>query len=280
MQLVASPWNSIFEDFARSTRHSVLLVSPFITEWPLNLLGSQFRGKENICIRILTNLQIDSMVYGSLAPHALCNFCQSFPETQVTHLPGLHAKVYVRDEELAIVTSANLTEGGLIHNYEYGVQITDRSAVRAIVEDISEYRTLGAEVSAAELAEIRDAVLEIRERYDSLLQSSEMHIRSEYNQKVAHIQERLFLLRAKPGESTNAIFTRTILYVLRHGPLSTEDLHPLIQHLHPDLCDDRIDRVIKGIHFGKRWKHLVRDAQQSLQRRDLICLNAGKWTLT
>lgn len=280
MQLVTSPWDKAFQGFAHSTRRSLLLVSPFITQGPLDLLVSELRGKEGLRISILTNFQIDSMVHSSLSPQALSSFCHLFPETELIHLPGLHAKVYVSDEELAIVTSANLTQGGLFHNYEYGVQITDKNVVGTIVEDLLEYKTLGAQVSASQLAEIRNAVVEIQERYDSLLRSSESRIQSEYNEKVTLTQERLFLLRAKPGESTNAIFSRTILYVLRHGALSTQEMHPQIQQLHPDLCNDGVDRVIGGIHFGKRWKHLVRDAQQGLQRRGLIALVAGKWTLT
>ena len=42
--------------------------------------------------------------------------------------------------------------------------------------------------------------------------------------------------------------------------------------IHPDLCDDSVDRVINGIHFGKKWKHAVRTAQQSLKNKGTIVL--------
>ncbi len=57
----------------------------------------------------------------------------------------------------------------------------------------------------------------------------------------------------------------------------TIELHPLIQHIHPDLCDDSIDRVIEGVHFGKKWKHYVRNAQQALRRKGLIDFDGQRW---
>ena len=42
---------------------------------------------------------------------------------------GLHAKVFLKDNSLAIVTSANLTEPGLSGNLEIGVKITDEKVL-------------------------------------------------------------------------------------------------------------------------------------------------------
>ena len=75
------------------------------------------------------------------------------------------------------------------------------------------------------------------------------------------------------------MFCDTILYLLQRGPLATRDLHPLIQSIHPELCDDSIDRVIAGVHFGKRWKHYVRSAQHALKRRGAVLLDGGLWRL-
>jgi len=62
--------------------------------------------------------------------------------------------------------------------------------------------------------------------------------------------------------------------------MKTADLHPLIQQMHPDLCDDSVDRVIEGVNFGKKWKHLVRSAQQALKREGQIAFDGSKWRLT
>jgi hypothetical protein len=79
------------------------------------------------------------------------------------------------------------------------------------------------------------------------------------------------------GRTTHAIFSEAILFLLAKGPLPTSELHPLIQGLHPDICDDSIDRIIDGEHFGKKWKHYVRNAQQSLKQQGRIRYDGERW---
>lgn len=80
------------------------------------------------------------------------------------------------------------------------------------------------------------------------------------------------------GTTTHRIFSDTVLYLLEEkGPLTTAELNPLIQQIHPDLCDDTIDRVIDGVHFGKKWKHHVRNAQLNLKRKNLIVSDGQHW---
>jgi hypothetical protein len=59
--------------------------------------------------------------------------------------------------------------------------------------------------------------------------------------------------------------------------MTTEDIHPLIKAIHPDLCDDSVDRVIDGKRFGKKWKHAVRTAQQQLKKRGVVRYDDGLW---
>ena len=39
----------------------------------------------------------------------------------VRNYQNLHAKIYLFDNKKALITSANLTNNGLYHNFEYGV---------------------------------------------------------------------------------------------------------------------------------------------------------------
>ena len=98
-----------------------------------------------------------------------------------------------------------------------------------------------------------------------------------FEQRTEAAKLELFKARAR-GKTTHGIFCDTVLYLLeREGPLETVELHPSVQHIHPDLCDDTIDRVIDGIHFGKKWKHYVRNAQQALKRQGLIGFDGHHW---
>ena len=79
----------------------------------------------------------------------------------------------------------------------------------------------------------------------------------------------------------HTVFADTIVYLLRrHGSLPTVAMHPLIERIHPDLCDNSVDRVIDGKRFGKKWKHAVRTAQQQLRKKGLVELVNGRWQLT
>ncbi len=83
-------------------------------------------------------------------------------------------------------------------------------------------------------------------------------------------------MKSRQAELRDAVVT-----VLRtHGPLTTEDLHPQVQRMLPQICDDSEDRIIEGKSFGKKWKHWVRSAQQALKREGSIQLrDDGRWEL-
>ena len=138
---------------------------------------------------------------------------------------------------------------------------------------------MGTEVTISELEKITEIAQTLQKKYKSALHTAEHLASKEFQEELETAREDLLNLRAKSGESENAIFARTVLYVLRQGPLSTREMHPIIEGLQPDLCDDSIYRVINGVRHGRRWKHMVRRSQQHLRDRGLIEYVNGKWRL-
>ncbi len=144
MQSVKSPWGSTFDQFAASIQETAIIAAPFITRQPVERLARQLRSRcKSVRLDVLTNLHPDSLVAGSLDIGALTWLCQQVPGATIRHLPGLHAKAYVADGHTAIVTSANLTHGGLIRNYELGITITNPQNVSEIADDFEGVRTSG-----------------------------------------------------------------------------------------------------------------------------------------
>ena len=221
MQTVRSPWAKTFDSFVRSVRQRAIIVSPFITEEPLLRFTSLLQGRTPPHVVLLTNLAPGSMLQGSLDTKAVAKFCKEFPEITVRHLPGLHAKSYVADEHTAIVTSGNLTSSSLFQNYEYGIQVDDPAAVRRIASDLVAYGRLGTQVSIDELDRLAEISESLKAKYSEALNSAQKRFKDEFEQQLEVTVESLRLLRAKPGESTNSIFARTIVYILRDGPLAT-----------------------------------------------------------
>lgn len=280
MKLIKSPWADVFAEFGQSAHNRVILATPFIGSGPLWDLARTFRTAKPPQVELITNLSADSLFQGTVNSEAIANFCRSLPEVEVRHLPGLHAKVYVADDHSAIITSGNLTQASLNRNYEYGVHITEKALVDQIAQDVQEYPTLGSPVSIVELDDLTEITKVVYSKYAETLRSSRESVRKEYQENMELTRAALMNLRAKPGETTHSIFARTILHILKRGPLSTSEMQPMIQAVHPDICDDSIDRVINGVNFGRKWKHMVRNSQVYLRRQGRIEFNKKKWQLT
>lgn len=283
IEFVPSRWDAVFKELVSQVNQSALLVSPYISVAPIEQIIQILRQRgldKSVSIRVVTDLAPDNVLRGSTEPAALVMLAKEIPHTVVTYLPSLHAKVYIADETVGIVTSANLTEGGLFRNYEYGIRLNDPELVCLLHRDLTEYANLGSIVTPTQLDMLSQAAKDLRELHRRKERQASKEIRQAFARRVADTELELMKIRAT-GQSENSIFSATILYLLRkYGPLTTAELHPFIQRIHPDLCNDRIDRVINGVHFGKRWKHMVRNAQQSLKKQGQIAYDGQRWFLT
>lgn len=279
--LIRSPWSETFHSLVTLVQNDLLLVSPFVKSHPTNQIVSDFSRRciqDQVRVTILTNLRPESVLNGSLDLDALVFLGKSAPLLQVIHIPSLHAKVYVADEQMAIVTSANLTTPGVSGNLEYGVAFTDPQFVRQVRHDFENYALLGATISSDDIEALLHETQELGALFKKAQQSIQSLARRTFQEKLEETHTQLLKHCAK-GKTTQAILCNTILFLLSKGPLRTVDLQPLVQHLQPDLCDDTIDRVIDGVHFGKKWKHHVRSAQQFLKRTGQIFYSGDLWHL-
>lgn len=279
IELVPSPWYPVLDRLLRSVRDDLLLVTPFITRGAMGrvLDSLSIAQMQQLRVHVVTDLTVSHLLDGSMEPSALLDLLDCCPATVITVAPRLHAKAYVADASAAVVTSANLTEGGLRLNREYGLLLRDTGLVSQLRLDLEAYAKLGNQTSRARIEVLTAASLGLRESRDKLMRHARRALLQQFQANVRETRTEILRARAE-GKTTHGIFRDAILYLLQqHGPLTTKQLHPLAQTIHPDLCDDSIDRVIAGVHFGKRWKHYVRNAQQDLKRRGLVALDHGTW---
>jgi len=277
--LLRSPWAECFSSLVSRAGNSLILCSPFIGAGPCRVVKDRSRSwAGEFRLVVLTNLSRDNMLSGVTDVEAITSVVHSFPGTEVRFLPSLHAKVYVADEKEAVVTSANMTDSGLAHNFEYGVHFSDPSVVRQIRQDVMDYASLGSRIDSSQLETFVRITLELRDVRKAAERTLRTRLRREFNQKLREADEAIIRVRAA-GRAPHAIFGEAIQHILRSGPASTVELHRAVQQIHPDLCDDTVDRVIDGKHFGKKWKHAVRTAQQHLKKQGEIELVIGRWRL-
>jgi hypothetical protein len=186
--------------------------------------------------------------------------------------------VYIADEKLAVITSSNMTDSGMTRNFEYGVSFADSPTVATVRADILAYSELGSPVDRIQLGTFVKITDELRSLSRAAQRSVNRRLRREFDRRLAAADIEILRTRAA-GRTAHAIFADAIVHLLRGGPLRTVDLHRSIQAIHPDLCDDSVDRIIDGEHFGKKWKHAVRTAQAHLRRAGRIQRIGDRWML-
>jgi len=281
VSLLRSPWIGGFQKLLTLADEDLVIACPFVKRFATDCIIAEItRRKIHKSVRLLliTDLRPESTLSGAMDLEALGELGNNVPGFVLTHLPSTHAKVYIADRKMAIVTSGNLTQPGLSGNVEYGIALAETGIVSEIRSDIESYAKLGATVPVKDVAVLSEEMQELRKLFQRAEKSVRAQARRMFRQKLESTHLRLLRYRAT-GKTTHAIFADTIRFLLAKGTLRTEELHPLVQLLQPDLCDDSIDRVIDGVHFGKKWKHHVRNAQQSLKRNGEISFDGSRWHL-
>jgi hypothetical protein len=280
-ELVTSPWLPQFERLLDTAEQSLILAAPYMGYSICQLVRDRLSTRAaTVSLWVLTDLSPDNLLSGATDITAVALLAAPPLSAEVIFLPRLHAKVYVADEARAIITSGNLTASGLMRNHEYGVEITRQKMVRRVRRDIKGYGQLGNAVTAEHLELLNTAVQDLRATRRLADRSISHRLRVQLAERMDSLSQAS--LRARVGDrSLAAILAETILFILhRDGPLSIDSIHEGVRNIHPDLCDDTVDRVIDGRHYGKKWKHAVRTAQQHLKRKGMIALTAGLWHLT
>ena len=161
MQHIQPPWINYFFSKIQVVKDSLYLSSPYIKYTIASLLYEILRSKQdlNLSIKILTRIRIQDLIEGASDLEAFEKLLEIDKlhgiNAEVRCIPNLHAKVYIFDEDSAIVTSSNLTPSGLKSNIEYGIEITDSAAVRQMLDDMETYWNNAEILTMEMLKEVR-----------------------------------------------------------------------------------------------------------------------------
>lgn len=133
MRILKTPWKDDFLELVYQSKKSIKITSPFVK----NDICSELINNKNSSsvIYLITSFKLMSIYSGSLDISAIENIIDN--NGKVKNFPKLHSKIYLFDDEKAIITSSNLTYGGLIKNFEYGIYIDEKSVVKSITKDFN-----------------------------------------------------------------------------------------------------------------------------------------------
>jgi hypothetical protein len=148
VEIITNPSTDIFLDLVRESKEQ-LLASPFVKANVAQMILDNKPAEAKISL--LTSYKLNSFYRNSSDLTAIRHFIES--RIEVRNYPPLHAKTYIFDSERAIITSANLTLGGLQNNYECGVLLHDsnmvgrlRASFLQIFEDEEKVSTVTEEI--------------------------------------------------------------------------------------------------------------------------------------
>lgn len=123
-RIVDSGWHRELESAFRADHRDVRLICPFIKTGTIARLLRAARPRS---LRVITRFNLADFAGGVSDLGALRLILEHGGE--VRGVRNLHAKVYVLGSTRAIVTSANLTDAGLMRNHEFGFIADDRSII-------------------------------------------------------------------------------------------------------------------------------------------------------
>lgn len=237
MQTLQRSWDRKLIDIFKSAEYELTVSSPYISDFGAEFLLDNVSKifKEKGVLKFVTDLSPRNIYQGSTDPNSFKLLFKSINSIQVYHLPRLHAKAYVSDDRKAIITSGNLTAGGIYNNFEYGVFIEEVKIVSVIKNDLISYGSIGAIIDSGDIEKYCIISDEIKELYKQRENSFIEEIESKFKKAVSKANDELIKIRLAEG-SLHSVFEKTIHYLLlKNGSLSTVAINKLIEEIHPDL---------------------------------------------
>jgi hypothetical protein len=129
VEVLTNPAIGVFMDLVKTSKEQ-LFASPFVKN-NITRMVIENRPKD-ARISLLTSYKLTNFYRGSCDLQALSDCIKH--NIEVKSHSKLHAKTYIFDSQRAIVTSANLTLGGLQNNYECGIFVEDKKIVTELKE--------------------------------------------------------------------------------------------------------------------------------------------------
>ena len=131
MKIITTPWKKEFYKLIDNSNKSIKITSPFLKE---NICNDILRIKStNVKLELVTSFKLTNLLFGSLDIIGIENILKH--NGIVKNFAKLHSKIYLFDERKVIITSANLTNGGLLNNYEYGIYTEEKNIVKQVMND-------------------------------------------------------------------------------------------------------------------------------------------------
>lgn len=161
LEVVKTPYNTAdtFYSNIEETQNIIRLCAPYIKTQIVEEILNRKNRDANLIVVTSSNLPV--FATGGSDLEAIRTLLAN--GIRVYNYQDLHAKIYIFDDERALITSANLTYSGFHRNYEYGVMLDDNDVVSQIRTDFIEMIESedSGEFDIAKLNEISSMIVNI-----------------------------------------------------------------------------------------------------------------------
>lgn len=129
MELFLKNWYDKLLDELKRTK-KLRIISPFVKEQVIRKIQGQFDFNN---FELITRFNLRDFASNVSSLESLKFALEK--GASIFGIKDLHSKIYIFDDRSAIITSANLTSGGLVNNYECGIYLT----VSSTINDLHKY---------------------------------------------------------------------------------------------------------------------------------------------
>ncbi len=134
IKTVKTPFLREFFEYVNKSKSSIKISSPFIKEEMIEKLYENKNRRTKL--NVITKFSVINFMKKLSDLTAIEKIVKN--EDDLKNMSNLHAKIYIFDDRIAFITSANLTTSGLIKNYEYGIITDDREIIKNVCYDFYE----------------------------------------------------------------------------------------------------------------------------------------------
>lgn len=149
---ISLPSWKLLEDVVTRSRNKLLICSPWLSRYGLLKLQQYFERlyPEIVLVRFWTRLA-DPNTDSDLLLTMVQQLLDKGIRVQVKDSPNLHAKIYLADRHIAVITSANLSQAGFEANLEIASVITEPSLLDQTIHVVEAIDQQLQEVSLEDL---------------------------------------------------------------------------------------------------------------------------------
>ncbi len=133
IELLTNDHYPYIENAIINSRKQICIISPFIGFNTAKLL-SEYISKQNVACTIITRFYREDFLNNASSIEGLDLLKKN--GASIYALKGLHTKLYLFDEAIAVLGSANFTFGGLVLNHELSLYISDETE---LIESLRSY---------------------------------------------------------------------------------------------------------------------------------------------